>query len=158
MDNSHILIETQEFLHQQIPITRAMGIQVESFDNNNLTLSAPIALNYNHLGTAFGGSLSAIATLAGYALLWLELGDRFAHIVVRESTIRYDRPVTGDIRAVCKRISSDALMDFKTKFHRNGKARITLPVTIESDGLSAVAFMGVFVAIASETEQGFNLA
>src|SRR5687768_7425366 len=101
--NADLLLETEHFLHEQIPLTQSMGVRVESFDGARLILTAPLEPNHNHLGTAFGGSLSALATLAGYALLWLQLGDRQAHIVIRESTIRYRRPVRGTLRAICLR-------------------------------------------------------
>ena len=76
MRDEQQLRETEAFFYEQIPLTRAMGVRVESYDGQQLVLTAPLALNHNHLGTAFGGSLSALATLAGYGLLWLDLGDR----------------------------------------------------------------------------------
>ena len=74
-----------------------MGVHVERFDESALILTAPLAPNHNHLGTAFGGSLATLATLAGYTLLWLELGDRESHIVIQESQIRYLAPVRGEL-------------------------------------------------------------
>lgn len=124
-----------------------MGVHVESYNKEQLVLTAPLEANHNHLGTAFGGSLSAIATLAGYGLLWLELGDRQCHIVVHSSTIHYRRPVRENIHAICRRPDEVALAAFKTKFASIGKARITLHVTIEHDGLMCVDFEGVYVAI-----------
>ncbi|MES2439278.1 MAG: YiiD C-terminal domain-containing protein [Verrucomicrobiota bacterium] len=139
--------ETEAFFHEQIPITKAMGVAVESFADGALALTAPLEANHNHLGTAFGGSLSAIATLAGYGLLWLLLEDRRCHIVVRNSSIHYERPVKGTIRAVCKSPDADKLATFKRKFARMGKARIRLHVTIEDAGEVCVEFEGVFVAM-----------
>jgi thioesterase domain-containing protein len=93
----------EHFLRGKIPLTRAIGVQVESMDPGGLVLTAPLEPNHNHLGTAFGGSLAALATLAGYALLWLELGDQEAHIVIRRSQLDYRHPVTGTLRAFCHR-------------------------------------------------------
>ncbi len=135
------------FLHEQIPITRAMGVAVESFAHGTLVLTAPLGANHNHLGTAFGGSLSAIATLAGYGLLWLRLEDRESHIVVRNSSIQYHRPVRGVIRAICKSPEEAKLAAFRSKFAKKGKARIRLQVTIEEAGEVCVEFEGVYVAI-----------
>ena len=87
MSNHHLLRETEAFLHDQIPLTQAMGVRLESYDASGLILTAPLAPNHNHLGTAFGGSLATLAILAGYTLLWLELGDRSSHIVIQESQI-----------------------------------------------------------------------
>ena len=147
MSNEQQLRETEEFFHEQIPITRAMGIRVEAYDGNQLTLTAPLAANHNHLGTAFGGSLSAVATLAGYGLLWLELDDRTAHVVIRESTLSYRRPVRTEIRAICRRPEEATVAAFKAEFARKGKGRIRLEVTIEEEGLIAVEFSGMFVAL-----------
>lgn len=147
MNVDPLLKETEDFLHAQIPLTRAMGVRLVSYDEEKLILAAPLDVNHNHLGTAFGGSLVAIATLAGYSTLWLELGNRDAHIVVRKSSIDYRHPVRGEIRAVCARPSASAISSFRKKFERNGKARIKLHVTVEEEGQVCINFEGVYVAI-----------
>jgi thioesterase domain-containing protein len=145
--NAGLLSETEKFLHEKIPITRAMGVRVESFDNGQFVLVAPIEKNHNHLHTAFGGSLSAMATLAGYGFLWLELHDPGVHVVIKESAIRFRRPVLGDIRAICRRPGAEALNAFKRDFARKGKARIVLNAEIVEDEIVAVEFEGTFVAV-----------
>jgi thioesterase domain-containing protein len=137
----------QELLHTKIPITRAMGVRVEAYDGERLILSAPLGANVNHLGTAFGGSLNALAVLSGYGLLWLELQDSECHIVIRASSISYDRPVRGEIRAVCVRPDAEVLEEFKQTFHQKGRARIALAATIEDEGSTCVRFEGTFVAM-----------
>jgi thioesterase domain-containing protein len=96
------LQDLEKFFHERIPITEAMGIRVLACDEQQLTLTAPLDRNHNHLGTAFGGSLSAVATLAGYGLLWTKLADRSCHVVIRDSTLSFRRPVRGEIRAICR--------------------------------------------------------
>lgn len=147
---STLLEETTEYLHQQIPLSRAMGVRVESWDGETLSLTAPAALNHNHLGTAFGGSLSALATLAGYALLWLELQSRDSHIVIRGSSISYTHPVRGELRAVCRRPAEEVVAAFKAKFSKAGKARLRLAVIIgsgDAEGRAGVEFEGEYVAL-----------
>jgi len=139
--------QIQELLHNKIPITRALGVRVESYDGARLVLSAPLAANVNHLGTAFGGSLNALAVLSGYGLLWLELQEADCHIVIRESSISYDHPVRGEIRATCVRPKAELLAKFKQTFHEKGKARIALTATIEDEGITCVRFRGIFVAL-----------
>lgn len=146
---STLLADTERFLHEQIPLSKAMGVTLESYDETQIVLSAPLEPNHNHLGTAFGGSLAAIATLSGYSLLWLLLGNPQAHIVVRSSSISYQRPVTGRIRAICEAPDSSLIQSFHAHFRKAGKARIPLRVTIEEEGLPCVIFDGVFVAIQS---------
>ena len=139
--------EIEDFLHRQIPISRAMEIAVGDSPDGSFVLNAPLAVNRNHLGTAFGGSLSAIATLAGYGLLWLRLGDPDAHIVIKSGEIRYLHPVRGDIRAVCHAPEPGKLATFLTTFSRREKARIVLSVMISEGGLTCVEFSGEYVAI-----------
>jgi thioesterase domain-containing protein len=139
--------QIEELLHSKIPITRALGVRVEDYDGNRLILSAPLDRNVNHLGTAFGGSLNALAVLSGYGLLWLELQESECHIVIRSSSISYERPVRGELRAVCVRPAAEALMQFKKSFRQKGRARISLAATIESEGHVAARFEGTFVAM-----------
>ncbi len=145
--NDDLLRDTERFLHEQIPLTRAMGVQMESYDGSQLVVTAPLEPNHNHLGTAFGGSLSALATLAGYAMLWLQLGDRHAHIVIRESTLRYKRPVRGTLRAVCLRPDDASMTAFRNTFADTGKARLALQVQIIDADQICVLFEGTFVAL-----------
>ena len=145
--NDDLLRDTERFLHDQIPLTRAMGVKLESYDGEKIVVTAPLEPNHNHLGTAFGGSLSALTTLTGYAMLWLQLGDRTAHIVIRESTIRYKRPVSGTLRAVCQRPDDEMLAAFKTTFESTGKAHLKLQVQVVLEDQVCVMFEGDFVAL-----------
>jgi thioesterase domain-containing protein len=140
------LHQAEEYLHQQIPITRAMGVRVVTHGEKEFALEAPVAQNSNHLQTAFGGSINAVATLAAYAFLWLELNDQSVHVVVAESSIRFLRPVRMMIRAVCQRPDPDEWRVFRTKFEDAGKARIALRVHVTEEEQTAAEFEGSFVA------------
>lgn len=135
-------------LHREIPLTRAMGIRVMRVDAAGLTLAAPLAANLNHKRTAFGGSLAALATLAGWGLLQLLLHDHApATVVIRESDVRYLRPVTRDIEATCSLPPPAELQRFLRMFARRGMARIELRASVPTDGAEAVQFRGVYVAL-----------
>ncbi len=142
-----VIRETTTYLHEHIPLTRAMGVKVAVYDDTQLVLTAPLEPNHNHLGTAFGGSLNALATLAGYVLLWLALKDRNAHIVIRKSSIEFHQPVRGELRARCKIPDSAALAGFREAFVRKGKGRLELRVEIVDGDAIAVEFTGTFVAV-----------
>ena len=141
------LREVEEFLRAQIPLTRAMGVRVVANDQDEFTIEAPVALNSNHLGTAFGGSINAVATLAGYGLLWLEIRDTAADIVIRESSIRFLHPILTTIRAICARPAEMNLHAFRESLRSKGKARITLHVRMDEDGRTAAELQGTFVAL-----------
>jgi thioesterase domain-containing protein len=141
------LRDVEQYLHQKIPLSAAMGVRVVECTAEKIVLSAPLEANRNHLGTAFGGSLNAVATLTGYTAVWLALDDSAAHVVIRDSSITFRRPVQGVIRAVCLLPEPAALDAFRTDFTRKGKARLALQVSIEHAGQRAVEFAGTFVAV-----------
>mgnify|MGYP000137248381 CR=1 FL=1 len=95
----------EAFLHEKIPLTRAMGLHVAESNARRLVLEAPLDKNVNHLGTAFGGSLHTLPTLACYAGLWTLLREAGidGHVVVKHSAADYLSPVKGTLRAVCVR-------------------------------------------------------
>jgi thioesterase domain-containing protein len=141
--------DVERFLHEKIPLTAAMGVRVAECTDARMVLVAPLGPNHNHLGTAFGGSLHTMATLSGYSLLWWLLREPTAHIVVRESTMLYERPVQEDIRAVCKAPAAKELARMRENLARKGKARIELEAVIEGAEGVAAKFRGVFVVFAS---------
>ena len=117
------------FLHEMIPLAKAMGVGVQVSDDRALVLTAPKEQNKNSLNTAFGGSLVALATLAGYGVVWelmrAENTDKPVwHIVVKESRAAYRRPVIGDLRAICERPAQAAIAEFKDALARYGKAKL----------------------------------
>jgi len=138
--------DAEQYFHQQIPITRAMGLRVVTQNEGQFVIEAPVALNSNHLNTAFGGSINAVATLAAYGLLWLALRERGAHVVVAESSIRFLRPVREMIRATCARPDAESLAEFRRRFSEKQKAAITLHVSVTEAGEIAAEFEGRFVA------------
>ena len=144
---------TEEYFYSKIPLTRAMGVRVVSQDGEQFVVEAPVALNHNHLETGFGGSINSVATLAGYGLLWVELrGDADCHVVVKESAIRFLRPVRKTIRAYCARPAEDDLGNFKKKLGATGKASLKLQVSVKEDNVLAAEFVGTFVALKTQSE------
>jgi len=139
--------DLERFLHEKIPLTVAMGVHVVECSDARVVLTAPLAPNRNHLQTAFGGSLHALATLSGYSLLWWLLRQPHAHIVIRESTIQYERPVRDTLRAVCQAPPTIDVERFRRDFARKGKARIALEAAIEHEGEIAARFHATFVAM-----------
>jgi thioesterase domain-containing protein len=139
------------FLHEMIPLAKAMGVGVEVSDDRALVLTAPKEQNKNSLNTAFGGSLVALATLAGYGVVWELMKDEKKsdkpvwHIVVKESRAAYRRPVIGDLRAICERPAQAAIAEFKEALARYGKAKLKLRASIIEDGNVAVDVQAAFV-------------
>jgi len=138
------------FLHEMIPLAKAMGVGVEVSDDRALVLTAPKEQNKNSLNTAFGGSLVSLATLAGYGVVWELMREEKTvkpewHIVVKESRAAYKRPVIGDLRAICERPAQAAIAEFKEALARYGKAKLKLRASIIENGNVAVDVQAAFV-------------
>ncbi len=139
----------QETLYREIPLTKHLGITVESYDDERLTLKAPIEPNRNHKQTAFAGSLNAVVTLAGWGLLWLVLRELnlATTIVIQESVSSYLRPVTNDFSARCRKPDSTHLAHFENMLRKKGKARLELAAEIDEGEEVAVSFKGRYVVL-----------
>ena len=146
MDLPDDLRSLEEFVQTRIPITRAFAVRVVPHSTARFSLEAPVAINHNHVGTAFGGSIYAIMTLAAYGWLWLELRDLNPQVVVQQSSIMFLRPIRETIRATCQPVTEKELQVFLETLRTRGHARFTLSVTAEENGETAAVSTGTFVA------------
>jgi thioesterase domain-containing protein len=138
----------EQLLHQDIPLTLALGLGVSSWDGSELRLSLPLAANLNHKSSMFGGSLYCGAVLAGWGWLHLrlrEVGVTDGHIVIQQGQIDYREPVLGDALAVCAAPPTAQWDKFLALYRRRGLARISLHSRILVDGAEAVRFSGQYV-------------
>lgn len=93
----------EKTFHEMIPISRAMGLTVVSYADGELIVKAPLAPNQNHQHSAFGGSLFAVAALAGWGLMQLKLSELMldCNTVVMGGEVSYQRPVYDDLVCRC---------------------------------------------------------
>ena len=135
-------------LRSQMPVTRHLGIEVAGRRGGDLVLRAPLAANLNHTCTAFAGSLNAAATLAGWGTIWLLLIEHAiaGRVVIQDSSVHYERPVTTDFEARCAAPDEGAVTRLLDSLRRRGRGRIELAVTIANRLGVAVQFRGRYVA------------
>jgi len=133
-------------LHDEIPLSQAMGIRVAGFDGTSLRMTAPVAPNINHQSTAFGGSLYSLSVLCGWGLLHLKLAEArlHKHIVIQDADIRYLLPVDQDMNAECN-VDEVKLKNFLRALEKHGRARLSLDVVIKHGDQVAVEFSGRYV-------------
>jgi thioesterase domain-containing protein len=152
----------KEYLSQRIsaefPLARHIGIVVERADDSGLVLAAPLVPNANHNGSAFGGSLFAVAVLTGWAWVtrYLEATHLAADAVIQESTIRYLLPVHGVLRATLAPPSVAHIERFRKMLLRARRGRICLRVNIHAERTLATEFDGVFVAALRSIPEGIS--
>lgn len=147
------LKQIQSYLHAQIPITGAMGIQVAAIDGTGVRLWAPLSANINHHSTVFGGSASAVAILSAWTLLFSRLRDdpQPWGIVIQRNSIEYLRPMDGDFEAYCLAPAEPEWNRFMHSLSRRGRARISLHSELRIDGELAGTFHGTYVASRMES-------
>lgn len=142
-------IELQNYLHQYIPLSQALGVVVEMANYQNIILRAPLSPNINHQKTVFGGSLYSMATLACWSLVLLNVKPLNVpcEIVIAEGTIKYIAPVKTDFTAHCKLESPTALSQFTHTLQKKPKSRLTLQAHIYQNTTLSAIYSGDFVAI-----------
>src|SRR5882762_1797906 len=94
-------IDLERYLHEHIPLSKAMQVSVVSVQTDGVTLRAPLAPNINHRDTVFGGSASAVAILAAWSLLHVRLRAQglASRLVIQRNTMDYALPILGEFTA-----------------------------------------------------------
>lgn len=141
--------ELEQYLHEHIPLSAAMQASVKDLQPDRVVLTAPLKPNINHRDTVFGGSASALATLAGWSLVHvcLETAGVPARLVIQHNNVDYVCPLTGDFGACATFSNPGAWSLFLRTLIRKGRARIDVRVSLEQDGQVAGRFEGRFVAL-----------
>lgn len=144
--------ELETYLHDHIPLSRAMAVHVVSVADDRVVLGAPLAPNINHRDTVFGGSAAAVATLAAWSLLHLRLtAARLpSRVVIQTSSMDYQAPMTADFTAAAVLEPTADWDGFVRMLTRRGRARIALQAALVCAGQTAGQFRGEFVAFGKD--------
>ena len=138
----------QNKLHKQIPLTKMMDIEIDSYNKTNLITTAPLNININDKGTAFGGSLSTMTIISSWSMCWLisqELGFDSKNIVVIKNENSYKRPVTKNIFCYTQKPSDEEIEILKNKLLNKRSASIKIYSKIIEDNEECVTFEGIYV-------------
>ncbi|WP_419810749.1 YiiD C-terminal domain-containing protein [Bacterioplanoides sp.] len=151
--NSDISQTLKDFFVEHLPITQFMGLEVDSYDGEQLILQAPLEPNINDKQTAFGGSLYNAAVMACWGLVYLKTQEKGIQCnqVVTGGEVKYKAPVAGTIRAIAQAPDAAEFDRFFADYAETGKARISLDAIITTDGQPgskiAVTFSGNYAII-----------
>ncbi|MES9833806.1 MAG: YiiD C-terminal domain-containing protein [Candidatus Thiodiazotropha sp. DIVDIV] len=136
--------ELEGRIREGIPLSMHMDFRVLSLSQNRITVFGRSEENQNVHGTAFAGSLYAIATLAAWGLVQSRLPAE-TELVMATGEINYLKPVVGDIVANCH-IDKDAFETFLSSLKVKGKARLTAISTIPCEDGNGAEFKGLLYA------------
>jgi thioesterase domain-containing protein len=137
----------ERYLRTHIPLSQAMGVEVVAADAAGVRLCAPLRPNINHRDTAFGGSLSALAILAGWTLVYVRLYALpfRTRIVIQRNTIDYVQPAEEDFCVSCPAPPEADWQRLVEMLKRRFKGRIVLHAEIVSGGVQVGTFEGSYV-------------
>jgi len=139
----------EKYLHEHIPLSRAMGVEVQDATPHSVKLSAPLPPNINHRGTVFGGSASAVAILSAWTLLYLRLKSEHVEcsLVIQNSEMTYTCPITDRFTATAALHDPVAWSRFLATFGRRSRARIAVTSVLHCNDRKVGEFAGDFVAV-----------
>ena len=143
--------DLEQYLHDHIPLSRQLGARVVSAGYDLVRLAAPLGPNLNHRGTAFGGSLSALAILSGWTWLYVNLHETGfeGRIVIQSNTVEYVAPAEGDFTATCRAPTAERWEHFRRMLSERGKGRLELDADVVAGAALVATFHGRYVAVAS---------
>lgn len=154
MSPSDPLLQALAAHYATMPPVVAMAMRIDGYEDDRLRVSAPLALHVNDKGSAFGGSLASLLTLASWGLVSLQLrrAGIEADVYVADSEIRYLAPLYDDLVAESRLAEGESWDTFVRTLRARGRARTSLEaeVPLPDAGGVATSFRARYVAIAKQ--------
>jgi thioesterase domain-containing protein len=138
----------QKYLHDHIPLSKAMEVAVVEAGIERIVLSAPLKPNINHRETVFGGSASALAILAGWSLVHFRLQAEQidCRVVIQRNQMSYEKPIFESFTAVSEFQDGEKWKRFCATIKRKGRARIVIRCDLVCSDQRVGVFEGFYVA------------
>ncbi|WP_394129536.1 thioesterase domain-containing protein [Shewanella maritima] len=139
-----LLAQLQTTWYQTIPISEFMQIQLLSFQNDTLTVTAPLAPNINLHHTMFAGSIYTLMTLTGWGMVWLQqqLSGVDGDIVLADANVRFLAPVDTQPVTKVTWLGQDASV-----LGRGKRLRAQLQVELMCGDKLCAVFNGKYVSL-----------
>ena len=141
--------ELERYLHERIPLSRAMEIEVRAASRAGVEIYAPLAPNINHRDTVFGGSASAVAILAAWSALHvcMRTENIDARLVIRRNTMSYERPIAAGFTATAAPPDAESWAKLVGTLRRGRPARVRVGARLECAGLVVGELHGEFAVL-----------
>jgi thioesterase domain-containing protein len=145
-------VEVERYLHAHIPLSTAMQVRVLEVLAERVIVGAPLAPNINHRETVFGGSASAVAILAAWALLQTRMAREgiACRLVIQRNSMTYLLPINAAFTATASIGDDGRWPRFLETLRRRGRARVGVGVLLHSAEQLVGEFEGDFVAIGAD--------
>ncbi|USE39431.1 YiiD C-terminal domain-containing protein [Endozoicomonas sp. SCSIO W0465] len=140
------------WIKDNIPLLNNMAVSFDQFKDGELVISCPLTPNINDKGTAFGGSIAALATICGWLFTTLHARTRIEDCaaVIADSRLTYHVPGKGHISAHCNATVPDSFFD-RLNERRNVKLELTVELystdKAEKSPINIATYKGIYVAM-----------
>jgi acyl-coenzyme A thioesterase PaaI-like protein len=128
------------------PLLEASGLEVLELDRGLARVRMPIAINANHIGTFYAGSLVVLAEVTGAALFSGSFDSKRFYPIVKDIHTTFRRPAKTDVTAEAQ-LDDREIISLADRAERDGKVDHRLILEMRDAS-------GVVVA---ETESVFQL-
>jgi thioesterase domain-containing protein len=141
--------QLEKYLHDRIPLTRAMAIEVREASADRVQVRAPLAPNINHRDTVFGGSASAVAILAAWSVIRvrMEAEGLEGRIVIRRNTMSYEQPMAAGFTATAGAPDPAEWTKLRAALARGRPGRVRVTAVLECQGTKSGELDGEFVVL-----------
>jgi thioesterase domain-containing protein len=128
--------QLEAYLHERIPLTRAMAVEVRAASVDGVEVFAPLAPNINHRDTVFGGSASAVAIVAAWSALHVRMraAGLDVRLVIRRNTMSYALPITTGFTATAASPTGEAWQKLLAAVQRGRPARVHVAARLYCEG------------------------
>ncbi len=146
--------QLEGYLHDRIPLSRAMAIEVRAATVERAQLYAPLAPNINHRDTVFGGSASAVAILAAWSVVRTRMVEEglVGRIVIRRSSMSYERAIADGFTATADAPGAREWARLRTAIARGRPGRVHVTARLECNGAAVGQLEGEFVVLPNESD------
>lgn len=122
----------QDFLYENIPLTKAMALQPESITDSKITIKAPLANNINDKGSVFGGSSSALMIISAWSLIKILCDSHKidADIVIHENICKWHKPLYDELTIEAELDDSYDFEQVRDKIENNRHFRINCDIKL----------------------------
>lgn len=144
-------IGAKEYVHQFVPLSRAMGLEIEALSNQSVQIKAPISNNRNIYNGATSASVDRLFLFLCYTYLKLvsENIEPDPEFVFHNAETTFLRPITSDFSAKLLMPPQKEVRRLLRELKRKGTAQITLDAQIRYGDEIFVAYSGQYSIVKS---------
>lgn len=143
-----MLKELEKRFHEEIPMTKMMGLKLESLNDKELISTIPINININDKGSAFGGSSNSLAIISGWfvcTIIAKKLNLDNTMIAIIKNNTSFKAPITKNLICHTFLPNEEEIKKIESKIKEKASASIKLNAQIIEDGKVCLEFEGLYV-------------